>query len=391
VAGNRFGDNPAYLYLCMVRDRRPDERVYWVTDSLAVRRRLTARGLPVVRRHSLRGLILALRAGWYVVGSYAGDVSRWCHDGATVLNLWHGVGLKGIERQITSGPLARVHAPRRRASLVRLALKDDVRRPDYVLSTSPTATRAQFMPAFGVPAERCLELGFPRTDHFLTAARSTVDALVRSPSLWTDVSTHRRPVVAYVPTWRDDQFDFLGAAGVTLQDLADRVAAAGGTLLFKAHFNADMQTNLIDRAFALAADEDINSYLPLCQSLITDYSSVATDFLLLDRPIVYFVPDLDRQLRSRPWCFTPEQAMPGEITRDRESLYRAIDEVVRTGADDHGPARQAARRLLWGTYAGSAGAALVRHIRSLRQPELGTVPGPVSADVPAELVMGNAR
>ena len=38
----------------------------------------------------------------------------------------------------------------------------------------------------------------------------------------------------------------------------------------------------------LPADCDLNAYLGLCDVLITDYSSVAADFLLLHRPIIVF-------------------------------------------------------------------------------------------------------
>ena len=43
---------------------------------------------------------------------------------------------------------------------------------------------------------------------------------------------------------------------------------------------------------------DINNILPEINLLITDYSSIATDFLLLDRPLLYVMPDYDQFLND---------------------------------------------------------------------------------------------
>ena len=100
-------------------------------------------------------------------------------------------------------------------------------------------------------------------------------------------------VIGYFPTWRDDGRDFLGDAGFSFDELDAHLARAGRFLVFKAHPNfGDIVPR--DRTWSnvvvLDPAIDLNDVLPLCDVLVTDYSSVAFDFLLLDRPIVYSSP-----------------------------------------------------------------------------------------------------
>lgn len=362
AAADRFGDNPAYFFL-HADAASTGMRFVWVTGSRDVGRRLHAHRLPVVRRRSLRGLWLCLRAGWYVVGSYPSDVSRWCHDGALVLNLWHGVGPKAIERQLTTGPLALLHSRRRRDAWLRPAFADETRKPDLVLSTSPAATRRVFAPAFDLPEHRCLAYGYPRTDALVAGRTDVHPALVRDPSLLSAVRDSDRPVVGYFPTWRDDQSDFLARAGLDLEGLAATVADAGGRLLFKAHHNARLNPRRVTDVFLLDPSEDVNAYLPHCRCVVTDFSSVASDFLLLDRPLLFFTPDLDAFLASRRLAFTPDEVMPGPHLSTATELRAELVKALAPGyADPYVEARARARRLLWGDYTGGASEALLRHI-----------------------------
>jgi CDP-glycerol glycerophosphotransferase (TagB/SpsB family) len=82
-----------------------------------------------------------------------------------------------------------------------------------------------------------------------------------------------------------------------------------------------------DSLVVLPSDADLNAYLGLCDVLVTDYSSVASDFLLLERPIVLFVPDLEDYTSTRGFALDPTEYLPGVVTRSADELYQVLDRL----------------------------------------------------------------
>ena len=361
-----FADNSAYLFLSLSR-ASSSLRCVWITSSKDLVLRLRERGLAAELRWSAPGLRVCARAGWFVVGTYVSDVNRWLHDGAKLFNLWHGIPLKAIERDITTGPLSWVYRERRRGSLVSAAFRDEMRPPDVVLSTSEFVSRRCFSSAFGVVAERCLEFGYPRSDHFFSQPSAPPsDLLVSDMAMWNQLRASTF-VVGYFPTWRDDGSTVM-PGGLSLDRLAGAVSAAGGLLVFKAHVNTTEEVPHSGALVVLDPDDDLSAYLHLCSVLITDYSSVAFDFMLLDRPILYYVPDFDDYRRGRGLYFSPEEMMPGPLLKSPDELYQAVE---RLRPDQRPDARVSeVRSLLWDGYGGDASARIHKFLEHHRSREI---------------------
>jgi CDP-glycerol glycerophosphotransferase (TagB/SpsB family) len=359
---DRFADNSAYLFLQL--SSAPGLRCVWITGSRDVVRRLRAAGYEAELRVSRAGVRACLRADWYVVTAYTSDVNRWMHDGARLLNLWHGIPLKTIERDIVNSPMSFMYAQGSARAPCALAFADETRIPDAVLSTSPFISERCLVSAFGVARERCLDFGYPRADHFFVAQDEPPnDVLIKQPQTWRRVRDAGF-VVGYFPTWRDDDSPFIQRSGLSIERLAEVVAAQGGLLLFKPHFNTTL--SLPDgHAVVLHPDDDLNVYLPLCSALITDYSSVAFDFMLLDRPILYFVPDLEHYRRGRGLYFEPEAMMPGPLLFTPDELYDAVSKLRPSSPAD--PRVQEIRELVWNGYRGDAATRLRDFIASAQR------------------------
>lgn len=349
----RFADNSAYLYLAM---RSRAVRCVWITGSASLVERLRAAGYSAERRWSYRGVLTCLRAGSYVVSGYASDVNGWLAEGARIVNLWHGVPLKRIERDISGGPLRRMYDDRQP---MKAAFRERTRPPDLLLAPSTYIAERCFEGAFAVPRERCLPLGYPRTDHFFEPLEAPPhELLVGNPTTWHELQRRNR-VVGYFPTWRDGSIEPT-PAGLNLDQFAAGLARLGGHLVFKPHFVASASSS-VSGATTLGEGDDADAYLPLCDLLITDYSSLAFDFMLLDRPIVYFVPDLDEYMHERGFYFEPLEMMPGPIVRDPIQLLDAVRAVLETGPD---PRLSEVSQRVWGNYKGGASWRLARLLAS---------------------------
>ena len=346
--GDRFTDNAKHLFLALQGD--PRFETTWITGDRRTLAAVRAAGGRAELRWSPAGMVAALRAGWFVFGAYASDVSFWLSRGARLLDLWHGIPLKAIEFDITTGPLARVYRSSP-WSPIRLAFLDRFRRPDLLLSPSRFLSERCFESAFRVGPEQCLEVGYPRTDHLFRP----IDRAALASRVGVDPGA---TIVGYFPTWRDDGRDFLGDAGFSFEALDRRLDGTGHVMVFKAHPNfGDIVPR--DRTFTnvviLDPAVDLNDVLPLCDVLVTDYSSVAFDYLLLDRPIVYFLPDHDRYVGRRNLYFELDEMTAGPIITSSTALY---DVVAAPITDDDASRRRELRTLLWGDYDGDACAAI---------------------------------
>lgn len=350
---DRFADNSAYLFLHM-SSSRPDLKAVWISGSPKVVAALRERGLAAELRWSGAGIRTCLRAGTYAYSGYRSDINQLLAPGAITVALWHGVGIKRVAGGVRGG-----EAPARTTVLGRLARAGQEPPADYFLSSSDFVTREIFSPAFGTPPERCWELGYPRNDHLATGTAAPAALVV--PEL-TERLAAADKVVGVFLTWRTDRVvDAIDA------DLLERLAALcrrhGGVLVYKAHYNMQPTAALAENCVLLPATADLNAYLGHCDVLVTDYSSVAADFLLMRRPAVFFMPDLD-EYAERPGFYFPPERLPGVLTRNREALLAAVADAL-NGGPDRGAWSRADEEfveMLWGDYSGQACAAVAEAI-----------------------------
>lgn len=137
---------------------------------------------------------------------------------------------------------------------------------------------------------RAVEIGFPKTDRLLDGSLDP-DAVRTEHGLDGD-----RPVVLYAPTGeRHNSLETMG------EELISRLAATDRyDLLIKPHDHPHSTIDWWQRLAPMEADHvrlvrepDVVRTLTITDLLITDASSVANEFTLLDRPIVFIdVPEL---------------------------------------------------------------------------------------------------
>jgi CDP-glycerol glycerophosphotransferase (TagB/SpsB family) len=234
--------------------------------------------------------------------------------------------------------------------------------PDRLLSSTRQVTRRCFVRAFGIPENHCWETGYPRNDHLLKSPREPHPALIHRSDELERIKTADFVVGTFF-TWRDDSaFDIAGAGLVNR--LASVCAEHGSLLVYKAHYNVVTPVDVNQKLCVhLPPEVDLNAYLGFCDVLITDYSSVALDFLLLGRPILFYMPDLERYLSKRGFYFDP-LLLPGTITRDQASLVEVLKGLLTGPRPLPSDSRlDAFRPSVWGGYDGHAATAVTSELR----------------------------
>lgn len=324
-----FLDNSKYLFLYVLKNH-PDVKAVFVTEKKSLCQLLKKKQLPCVLKWSLKGFYYGLKAKNYFISAYINDINYWTSGHARIFNLWHGIPLKKIEFDITTGPLAKKYQQRKLK--LRLFKPWLYRKPDFVLSTSPEVSRL-FASAFRVKEEQCPALGYPRTDpffwpederwqHLKNEAEKEAYELCRSFASY-------RHVLLYMPTWRDDRSDFLQVAFPDLEKLNTVLQEQNALLLIKLHPNdASMRlfkdTNHIK---SLWAKMDLYPILPFTSALITDYSSIYFDYMLLKKPILFYAFDLENYVKLRSLYFDYEQVTPGVIVKRFDDLLKLLSDL----------------------------------------------------------------
>ncbi len=322
-----FLDNAKYLFLHVVQNH-PQIKAYFITEKDDLLQQLQKKNLPVVQKWSWKGFYYGLKAKWYIISAYVDDVNYWTSGGAKVFNLWHGIPLKKIEFDITSGPLAKRYHKRDWYS--RIFKPYFYRKPDFVLSTSSEVSRL-FATAFRIDARQCPVLGYPRTDIFFKGHEQILKHIEKFESgdlrNLIEQMAHFKRVLLYMPTWRDDRSDFLKAAFPDTQKLNELLKKNNTLFLLKLHPNdISLRTfQEMSHLKSLSAKMDLYPVLPFTDGLITDYSSIYFDYMLLKKPILFYAFDLEAYLKNREMYFDYASAVPGPIVKNFDELLKTLN------------------------------------------------------------------
>lgn len=322
-----FSDNSKYLYLYALT-HLTDKKVSWLSVNRQTVHRLRTLGLPAYWVLSPIGVWKALRAKYWFVSAYTSDIMYCLSGNATVVNLWHGVGLKYCEFNITTGPLADRYV--RKTFKERFYHPESFRRPDYVLTSTECQTR-MMKTAFRVPVERCLELGYPR-NAILTQPKENVLAFVdkyepKETKQLIDKCSQFDKVYIYMPTWRDSQKDVF-AQHMDLRKLSEVLKEQNALLLLKPHPNTIVDNIYqADNIILVERTVDIYGVLPFTDVLITDYSSILYDYLLMPaKQVILYLYDYDEYVKERDFYYPFDENVVGKQVNTFAELVNVIDE-----------------------------------------------------------------
>ncbi len=189
---------------------------------------------------------------------------------------------------------------------------------DYVIADSEP-TRAAYASAFGIPTQQVLCLGSARTDALLEKdARAKARKLLeeRFPALKHKIA------LLYAPTFRGYSASKTAATTLNAIELKN-LLGENFALVYKPHA---VVTNDNVSAFdaVLDAKDDINTYLPGFDGVITDYSSVLFEAALLNLPLYKLCGDYMDYCKQTGFYLDYLREVPGTNCTSTSELGDAI-------------------------------------------------------------------
>ncbi|MEG2173299.1 MAG: CDP-glycerol glycerophosphotransferase family protein, partial [Desulfovibrionaceae bacterium] len=282
------------------------------------------------------------------------------------LQLWHGIPLKKIGfPEIES----RVNMTPDKAKMLAACYSGYA----AVASTSPWVTQELFSKVFH--AHEFWDTGYPRNDALLRPPTRqdmiNVDSQVYSRMLQHQKTGGR--IFMYMPTFRDTGGDFITDGVLDMESLL--ALCQRHNILVVAKFHPYLRCEAmqgLNHFIMCDSASDAYPLLRLTDALITDYSSVYFDYLLLDKPILFFAYDQDKYIRQdRELFFEYADMAPGPIATDQTALFAHMLNLIRK-EDNYAPARKSLRERLFARTDDTASAQVCARIRQ----SLTSVPQP---------------
>jgi CDP-glycerol glycerophosphotransferase (TagB/SpsB family) len=314
-----FADNTKYLFLHVAHDQK-EVRPIWLAKDEQLAQILRSRGYESYSETSLRGIWYALRAGTTVIDAY---LQRWnfrWSGRSRLIQLLHG---RGMKKKGYGDP--------------------QLRRQDYICCTSPF-TAELLSPIFKQDAQ-IYHTGFPRNDvffHKIDGADIGVDG--EGARRLQEIRGSGKKAILYAPTFRRGEKTFGLAARLPLEELNAWLSERGLHLFISLHpkYRDQSRGQQLD-CISFVANSDIYPLLPSFDLLVADYSSLTYDFVLLDKPIVFFPYDLEQYRETEGLAFSYDIHTPGPKAYDVANLQSSIEAILAN--DTYAAERQRVRAL----------------------------------------------
>jgi CDP-glycerol glycerophosphotransferase (TagB/SpsB family) len=179
---------------------------------------------------------------------------------------------------------------------------------------------------------------------------------------WQEYLDGLRPtkVVLYAPTWRHgrEATRFFPFGDFDETELGKFFEEQNTLLLLRPHAAdywkytdlRDFMTRLAHSSSLIklsSQDEfpDVNTIMPFVDVLITDYSAIYHDFLLLNRPLVFIPYDFEEFERNSGFLYNYHGLLPGP-TVDSFASFKVTLCSVLSGVDSHKPKRKYLQKLI---------------------------------------------
>jgi CDP-glycerol glycerophosphotransferase (TagB/SpsB family) len=317
--GHAFNDNTKYLYLQL----HEDPTVIWLTHSIKVQAYLQTQGLRCERLWSWSGVQICCSAKRFIISHNPNDLSPIFMLGIRVTHLFHGIPLKKIGFD-TDNWQCRTISCRLKNALKRLLFFAyphlNYMYCDELVYSGDTKN---MLSAFRISLNQVLDYGFSRylafNDDFYQRHQSILDN--DTLRQLTKQRSEGKTIIVYAPTHRQ-QLKADPRITEQVEQLLELVSNLQNVILvYKAHFTSFPVTrsNIISYP-----DPDPYPLLHITDILISDYSSMIFDFLLLDRPIILFAYDLIDYQKKVGLYFDYEQIAPGQICREAEEVAKQL-------------------------------------------------------------------
>lgn len=299
-------------------------KIYWLVDDVKKHVNLYGKNevefIPrktrILKELSFK-TIRVLMTSKYILSTHSNRIpKRQGKEGQKYIYLWHGCGYKDNSKQVNGDDLF-----------------------DFCLVPGPifAKTKARF---WNTSENKFLPIGYPRYDWLKRPG-------TKAKQLYEMLKGSDKKVVIWMPTYRNVRFRNFRENSITqyplmsdMQDWLkiDKVCADNQIrLLLKLHpiqKMYDIDFSVLKNIQIVAQDSftkhhvEMYEFIALTDGLISDYSSIAIDYLIVDKPMAFTLDDYQQYKEKRGFVFdNPIDYMPGHHLYNIQDLIAFLQDI----------------------------------------------------------------
>lgn len=312
-----FSDNSKKFYE-FIKNNKEYECI-WIVKEEKVLKYLKETNIKSFKENTLSAILNILTAK-YIVSTHNNIIGIKAKS-QIYISLWHGMPLKNMY-------------------YLENIVDKNLKKIDYLISTSKVM-RLTMATTFNLDPKKVLITGQPRNDAFFNNNKiNEVNSILE-----IDLNKYSK-IIFYIPTFRNgigrtdgiiNTNNLINLAEYDENSLNDFLVKNNYLLVAKLHpleeSSIDMkeQTNIkiLDSKNMLDYQIILNEILNLSDILITDYSSVYFDYLILDKPILFTNIDEAEYMKNRGFVFdNPDFWRPGPKVNNIDDFIKEIEILI---------------------------------------------------------------
>lgn len=225
------------------------------------------------------------------------------------VQLWHGAGaFKRFGLSVEDNPQVYQMVERANQKITHLFVTSEQVVPFYE-------------EAFGIGRDKIFATGIPVTDLYFDEERMED----RRRKLFEQYPEFAgKKLLLYAPTFRQEDWENKRLMEEFNVDIIHQILGPEWIILVKMHPKFPMENfEQNEYCYNMTDYNDISDLYLACDMMITDYSSVVIEYVLLNKPLILFAFDLERY--DRGFYYDYESYMPGEVAHNQEELFGILE------------------------------------------------------------------
>ncbi|MEP5566524.1 MAG: CDP-glycerol glycerophosphotransferase family protein [Halioglobus sp.] len=301
--GHQLSGNLKALYEQWLLTHSDELNCYFLTLDPEYRDKLKRTGIEVLSSSNLKDMLCAGRCDAMITDHGLHAMSLMVRlTSIKFIDVWHGIPFKGF-------------------------VPEDFRLQHRYSETwvSSPLLKQIYETRFGFAQEKVISTGYARTDK-LFRGDTPINSYRRQAAI-----PKQNKLVLYAPTWQQNHrghslFPFGESQESFIEALSDICAANAATLVIRSHLNAHIIEKQFDNVLycPMKVFPDTEGLLQETDVLICDWSSIAFDYLALDRPTIFL--DVPPPYRNG-FSLGPEYRF-GEVVQDMTSLREQLASIL---------------------------------------------------------------